>query len=1604
MTEKNGQWDISFTATPGLNDWNTVLGYIDFNTAGYPFRINMDGKSTRSWDSFLDGNWHHFVFSYDATNNIKKVIIDGKDASIANGMAQTVSGNITTSGIYFSDSFKYRKFEGGMDEIAIYKSAIPGNLALQMYQDFQSGNPYSSTTNILSTNVPDNTLDPLDPMDYPKGMDISTPALITNISVASPAVITTATPHGLYAGQPVSFSSTGNLPTGISAYSTYYVSSPTSTTFKINNESAQPVNTTSAGSGVFSFIYLTPPTADTPIQQLRGMQVPRFKPGSGITPSINWMDPAYFGRTGANSTASSISQNAKLVALELAQSFKSTLSVGWDNGPGASYSPGTLHGELAASANAHPELPTSLVIYRNSVTTAGNQPAHLLRQNLASDHYLQNSSGTHTYYINGCGQVNGVWRPSMAWNEYAVDGDAKLSGLVPLLNQLSGRAAQNPGHVIDYFSENQELIPYYFESNCLGQDPQVAAGTSAAGYGTDYYKYTSFKIGENYRKAYRDRIFSDSRLANSKFDMYQTAAWYNTQLVDYGHYSWDWTVTRDVITPAANGHVLQSMDFYSQNLGAINRWQSADHGLRTFEDMLSGGMASGDKYMRAFTSPGWSMSSIKNMPMPLWLGALKALTFLGVESFNYANFNNIKGYTMDPSTYIGEAAVAQYAQGVTTRYMDFYNNSTTMPGDLPAKVEVESNGQPNLKTSFRYATGNPTDIIYVRKADSGAKKYAIGGFILPTSIQNGTVAKSRNAKITLDGATVQFENRRQGSGYIYDNTNPAAPVFYQLDGWHESTNPAWWSSDFSAEAENYDTATSTPTLYTEGPGVSTRNFTPGNYDTYMKPASGTMTYIFQARNSNTPGSVNRYGYIRARSLNGSAASAQLQVDTGTTKSISVSSGTFCWIKTDTSTAPLAWSGITENTDHNFKFIASSANFAFDKFILSSNASLNTGTLCTGGTNTPPSVSITAPTNNYTATVGTTIPMTATATDTDGTVSSVQYSWKIGAGNPTNIGGPVATSPYSVNWTTTGLSAGTYTLNATATDNSGSSTTSSGITVTLTAVTPPSVIITAPTTGTTYTSTTSTLSTLAGTATAGTGSVTSVTWANTTNTTSGTATGTTSWTVPSISLVAGVNIINVTVTNSGGATSSDSLSVTYTAPDTTGPTLNMTAPTNGATLSGNATVSATSTDLSGVSYVMFKYQMTGGAVNSMPGTVTQSGNTYTISWNTNTTNSPNGTYTVWAVSADTLGNTTTSSTISVTINNIVIPPADTTKPIVSIVDPIDNSNVSGVVNISATASDPAPNATGVANVKFYYKLASSSAYTLLDTSTGANGTYSTNTFNTVALGLTNGAQYNIKAVAIDSATPTPNSSLDSIITVTVNNANLKPDVVVTDISWTPASAVLGAPLVLSATITNQGSAPTPAGTITGVSFWINNGITAIGCNDGYTASIPVNGSVTLTVGANGSSSYCNGGTLPTTYAPTATGPLGVMAYVDDINRYAELNENNNQYTEVVSVTASSVDTTPPVVTLVSPVNGQNVAKGSTVPMSVNTTDNVGVVKVEYYRNGTLQCTKNAPSGGPSFTCNWNIWLLSATGNVTMYAKAYDAAGNVGTSPTIVVHRQ
>jgi len=176
---------------------------------------------------------------------------------------------------------------------------------------------------------------------------------------------------------------------------------------------------------------------------------------------------------------------------------------------------------------------------------------------------------------------------------------------------------------------------------------------------------------------------------------------------------------------------------------------------------------------------------------------------------------------------------------------------------------------------------------------------------------------------------------------------------------------------------------------------------------------------------------------------------------------------------------------------------------------------------------------------------------------------------------------------------TPTTAGTFNVSSRVSD--GSLTASRTFTWTITAsdTTSPAVTITSPTTAAAFKTGTSTI-TFGGTAVDNV-RVTQVTWSNSLGG-SGTATGTTNWSA-SIGLRKGLNLLTITARDAAGNLATDTISVTYSAPDTTKPAINITNPVIAARTSTatSLVVRGTANDGVGVTQVTWRNSLGGGGL-------------------------------------------------------------------------------------------------------------------------------------------------------------------------------------------------------------------------------------------------------------------------------------------------------------------------------------------------------------------------------------------------------------------------
>ena len=180
-------------------------------------------------------------------------------------------------------------------------------------------------------------------------------------------------------------------------------------------------------------------------------------------------------------------------------------------------------------------------------------------------------------------------------------------------------------------------------------------------------------------------------------------------------------------------------------------------------------------------------------------------------------------------------------------------------------------------------------------------------------------------------------------------------------------------------------------------------------------------------------------------------------------------------------------------------------------------------------------------------------------------------------------------------------------------------------------------------------------------------------------------------------------------DAAGNASAQSASVSATTNPAASLAVSMMSPTNGATVSQTVMVSANATDSSGVPSVQFQLDGAniGGSIAVSP---------YNFSWNTTTTS--NGSHTLRAIAKDASGQTSTSSSVTVTVNNST---TDTTPPSVP-AGLVGTAISSSQINLSWTASTDNVGVTGYNVYRGGTKIGTSGTTSYSDTGLTASTTY------------------------------------------------------------------------------------------------------------------------------------------------------------------------------------------------------------------------------------------------------------------------------------------
>ncbi|MEM7035361.1 MAG: T9SS type A sorting domain-containing protein, partial [Bacteroidota bacterium] len=607
-----------------------------------------------------------------------------------------------------------------------------------------------------------------------------------------------------------------------------------------------------------------------------------------------------------------------------------------------------------------------------------NGTAYIARRDLPAALETYTNNNVSPYFPCGaapCG-VTGTGQPISRWSfagplSYANEDGKTLAGHVyhlfdqfPLLKER-----------LDYMAENGEEPPVCQDPNDLATTTQMAAIPINF---NNYDDYRGFRKVE-FRMTYEDAVLEDvdrpALLSDVLGHKTSPMVWY-----EMDGRSRIYPRLREINMNESGTRAYPTPSIYPNR---ANRWFNSAAALTGLEEITLGKdmeLSFGDDLFAPYVSPqindrdengngNYGAVDEHAIRPGQWLGLLKVLSGMGAEYFHEFLFNvpqDAPNFTnvQYPEWYIWQTSTPAYAQAITSRYEDILRDSELLQGDWNNYIA------PVTTPRYLFWAGNAQTPTAVRRYNQNQDRYLIATSVQQTldsplgenTPRIDSVSINLNAGLSIAPNTLRFESRRQGSVYLYDESNyisPAGnkrpPVFYQLDRWHQVEHPEQWRKDFFFEAEVFDASVPPSNLNNDVFEVWTDRLTatPGDftiYDSYMTietpdapicygkngPA---LDYGFQVKDLNSQGTL--YAFVRARSKSGDQTGMHLTLNpdgNSQTHSIGcVSQMSFQWYALKLGTNNLV--GFTTNLGENIIRIQSeNAELEIDRFVLSASPS------------------------------------------------------------------------------------------------------------------------------------------------------------------------------------------------------------------------------------------------------------------------------------------------------------------------------------------------------------------------------------------------------------------------------------------------------------------------------------------------------------------------------------------------------------------------------------------------------------------------------------------------------------------------------------------
>lgn len=510
------------------------------------------------------------------------------------------------------------------------------------------------------------------------------------------------------------------------------------------------------------------------LEQLKNYPAPRYKNSNDLIRLFNWMNPAYMGGQGqAGITNQQYIKTAVDLEEELITHWNYFIFI-----PNSTFmfneemysNPKSLFQPLTELANKHPEVPLATTIFWLQLQPQKlggiKKKSNIALSDLPDKFYIKDASGKVIKR-----RINFAAPDSL----FAADGQLQKKCLQNLMQHLT--------RPINFINENgEEGAGAYGESTLSGDADMIADKEKL--HINDWKIYAATKK-QHQREVYASQFMSLPELKNT---------WFSVYAVEGGPIDrFDWNASKKTGS-AIKGNYYSTPDFYPRTPDNWRTWKGAWHGWKWINDGRNVELKSGDRFFSPFVSPGWSVNPEADVRPAQWLGLLKSLSVVGAEFYYVAYFNLKKPYSK-PEDYVWQVAMPAYAQAITSHFNDIFRNGNVM---------FDAKGEPLV--TYPINNNKDKDLLVTVRKHNFKKQYIIAATVQPSSNTVKAPFK-KNAEITIDGISIQFEARRQGSVYFLDMSSTPY-VFYQLDKWHQYEHPSRWRKELIYEAEVSDTSSS----------------------------------------------------------------------------------------------------------------------------------------------------------------------------------------------------------------------------------------------------------------------------------------------------------------------------------------------------------------------------------------------------------------------------------------------------------------------------------------------------------------------------------------------------------------------------------------------------------------------------------------------------------------------------------------------------------------------------------------------------------------------------------------------------------------------------